>query len=245
MGFGKKDDPLFWDALTALALSVNMRLQWREIRDIVHKRYEKTYDKETFEVILNRILKRLLQSGYLKRDSKGHQEVYYFIPKKRKQEITEELNRRFMHKKLDEIWERLSSDQRKKAVENLVQQQGMLIQADRHLATTVILGVKDLGEVYLSDLNKPAESVRKEYSQEDKQELATLLSGLQDQCTKIESNIANEDKFLIENFDAILELSLEFTNKIVDPLYNGNGREAIVDLMRKAIAEQDRNKIAK
>src|SRR3990170_2171957 len=133
MGFGKKDDSLFWDVLTALALSVNMRLQWREIRDIVHKRYEKTYDKETFEVILNRILKRLLQSGYLKRDSKGHQEVYYFIPKKRKQEIIDELNRRFVHKKLDEIWERLSSEQRKKAVENLVQHQGMLIQSEKQL----------------------------------------------------------------------------------------------------------------
>ena len=238
MDFGKKDDPLFWDVLTALALSVNMRLQWREIRDVIYNKYEKTYDKETFEVILSRVIKRLFQSGYVKRDSKGHQEVYYFIPKQRQKEIVDELNRRFMHKKLDEIWERLSSEQRKKAVENLVQQQGMLIQADRHLAKTVISGFKDLGEMYLSDLNKPTKKVVKEYSSEEKQELARLVGTLKTLCTKVESDMAKEDSSLKEKWNEWLELSIEFTNKVVDPLYNGNGREAMVDLMRKAIAEQ-------
>ena len=238
MGFGKKDDSLFWDVLTALALSVNMRLQWREIRDIVHKRYEKTYDKETFEVILNRVLKRLLQSGYLKRDSKGHQEVYYFIPKKRKQEIIDELNRRFVHKKLDEIWERLSSEQRKKAVENLVQHQGMLIQSEKQLVKTFVLGIKELGEVYLSDLNKPPEVAKKELSPGEKQELARQLVILQNECTKVESDMAKEDNTLKEKWKEYMELSLEFTNKVVDSLYNGNGLDAIADLMRKAIAEQ-------
>lgn len=241
MGFGKKDDSLFWDVLTALTLSVNTRLQWREIRDIVHKKYEKTYDKETFEVLLNRVLKRLLQSGYVKRDSKGHQEVYYFIPKQCQKEIIDELNRRFMHKKLDEIWERLSSEQRKRAVENLVQQQGMLIQAEKHLAKTVILSVKDISAIYLDGLNKPPESVAKEYSPEEKQKLATQLKSLQEDCVKMESGMAEEDKFLREKFNELLGLSIEFTNKVVDPLYGGNGLKAVEDLMRKAIAEQDRN----
>ena len=239
MGFGKKDDSLYWDVLTALALSHNMRLQWREIRDNVHKHYEKVYDKETFEAILSRALKRLLQDGLVRKDPIGHQEVYYFIPKQRQQEIIDELNKRFAHKKLDEIWERLSSEQRKKAVASLVQYQGMLIQAEKHLVKTFVAGMKDLSEVYLSDLNKPPEAVRKEYSPEEKQEFARQLTILQKDFMKVESDIAKEDAFLKEKFNEFLELSFEFTNKIVDPLYGGNSLKATMDLMRKAIAEQE------
>jgi hypothetical protein len=236
----KSDGSLCWDVLTCLTLAVDARLRWREIRDILHKKYENTYDKETFEVLLNRILKRLLQSGYLKKDSKGHQKVYYFIPKQRQKDVIQELNRRFMHKKLDEIWERFSSEQRKKAVENLVQQQGMLIQAEKHLVKTFVHGINELGEVYLSDLNKPPNVVRKEYSPEEKQELARQLCILQKDCNKMESGMAKEDDFLKEKWNEYLELSFEFTNKVVDPLYNGNGLEAIGDLMRRALREQDK-----
>ena len=216
-----------------------MRLQWKEIRNVVHKKYEKTYDKETFEVLLTRVLKHLFQSGYVKKDIRGHQEVYYFIPKRRRKVIIDELNRRFMHKKLDEIWERLSSEQRKKAVESLIQRQGLLLQAENHFFKTVLEGLRDLGSVYLSELNKPQMNVRKELSSEKKQELSRQLDTLEKECIKIESNMEKEALTIKENWKEHLELSFEFLNKVVDPLYNGNGLEAIQGLMRKAIAEQD------
>jgi len=50
MASGKEDDSLFWDILTCLAISVNSRLQWYEIRDSLFKKYEKIYDKERFRI---------------------------------------------------------------------------------------------------------------------------------------------------------------------------------------------------
>jgi deoxyribodipyrimidine photolyase len=244
MGFRKNDNSIFWDVLTALALSVNSRLRWKEIRDVVHKRYEKTYDKETFEVLLNRVLKRLFQLGHIKKDSKGHQEVYYFIPKQRQKEIIDELNRRFVHKKLDEIWERLSSEQRKRAVENLMHYQALQIQAERHLVKTFVGGLKELGEVYLSDLNSPQEVSKRELSAEEKQELARQLAVLQNDCIKVESAMAKEESTLREKFNEYLELSMEFLNKVVDPLYGGDNFKAIADLMRKAVEEQNKKNSA-
>ena len=239
-GLGKKNDALFWDVLTALALSVNTRLQWRENRDTVHKKYEKVYDKETFEAILGRVLRNLLQSGYVRKDIKGHQSVFYFIPKRRRQDVIDELNKRWVHKKLDEIWERLSSEQRKKAVESLVENQGMLIQAEKYLIKTLFQGLRELGEDWLSNLNQPSGTTKKDLSLEEKQSLSNQLQILQNQFVKIETEMANEDAVLKEKWKEYLELSFEFTNKVVDPFYHGNGLEAITDLMRKAIDEQNK-----
>ena len=239
MDFKTEDDSLLWDVLTSLVLSLNMRLQWKEIRDVTHKRYER-YDKETFGVILNRVLKRLLHSGDIKRESLGHQKVYYFIPKQRKQKITDELVRRFMHKKMDEIWGKLSSNQRKKAVENLTLQHGMLIQAEKHLAETMVSGIKELAEVYSSNLEKPSENINKKYSLEEKEELKRNIENLHILCNKMENDKAQEDNFIKAKWNEHLELSIEFMNKVVDPLYNGNGLEAIHNLMRNAIEEQNK-----
>lgn len=239
MDFGRKDDSLFWDILTALALSVNMRLQWREIRDIVHKKYEGTYDKETFEVIFSRVLKRLFQEGYVKKDTVGHQEVYYFIPKQRQQEIVDELNKRFAHKKLDEIWERLSSEQRKKAVETIVFQSNLIIQSQKAMAMNLTSFIEDWIPELVSRVNKAPEMPR-EYSPEEKRELLKEIGSLQEQIAEIETNETHENDFWKKKWEQMIELGLEFTNKVVDPLYNGRFNEAIEDLMRKAIAEQNR-----
>lgn len=241
MDFGSKNDSLYWDVLTGLALSVNTRLQWREIRDIVHKKHEKAYDKETLEVILSRVLKRLLQSGYVKRDSKGHQRVYYFIPKQRQKEIIEELNRRFAHRKLDEIWDKLASEQRKKAVEALAHQSKLIVQGEKTMIKDLASVFKDWIPELISSVNKSSETPRKEYSPEEKQELCRELGSLQDQLARIETDMAEEDKFSKEKWEQMTRLSLEFTNKVVDPFYNGKFNEAIEDLMRKAIEERIRD----
>ncbi len=116
----------------------------------------------------------------------------------------------------------------------------MLLQAEKHFFKIVLEGLRDLGGVYLSDLNKPQRDVRKELSSEDKQELSRKLDALQKKCMRIESDMEKEASTVKEKWKEHLELSFEFLNKVVDPLYNGNGLEAIQDLMRKAIAEQDR-----
>ena len=45
-----KDDSLKWDILTCLFFSITMRMQWKDIRDSLHKKYIQ-YDLETFETI--------------------------------------------------------------------------------------------------------------------------------------------------------------------------------------------------
>jgi hypothetical protein len=103
MASGKEDDSLFWDILTCLIISDNARLQWFEIRDTLFKKYEAIYDKESFETVLSRFLKRVAHSGYIKKDSVRHQEVYYYIPKRKQKEVVEKLDRRFCTKNLTSI----------------------------------------------------------------------------------------------------------------------------------------------
>jgi len=240
MDFSGRDDSLYWDVLTCLILTVDKRLRWREIRNTIHEKYEKIYDKETFEVMLNRVLKRLLQSGHVKKESKGHQQVYYFIPKKRQKEISEELDRRFAHEKLDEIWDVLTTEQRKKSVENLALQSRLIIQSGKAFVKNFALSMKDLIGVWVTELERPSRSVEEKYSPEKRQGFLRELGSLQEQLIRIETGMTEEDKFLKEKYEQMIKLSLEFTNKVVDPCYNGRYNEAIEDLMRKAIEEQNK-----
>jgi hypothetical protein len=236
MAHGKEDDSLFWDILTCLAISVNARLQWSEIRDNLFKKYEKFYDKESFEPVLSRFLKRVAQSGYIKKDSVKHQEVYYFIPKGKQKEVVEKLDRRFMHQKLDEYWDKLSSEQRKKAVENVLFQGRMIVQSQKFMAKEFIRGLKDMSKSFEPQISKFLES--NEYSQEQKQELKNTMEDLDKQFSKINKDAAESEKFVKESWQQFFDLTVEFTNKVVDPFYNGKYFDAIESIMKKEIEER-------
>lgn len=233
-----KSDELQWDVLTCLFLSVTMRLQWKELRDNLHKKYPQ-YDKETFEVLYSRALGRLLKSGDLKKDDKSHQEVYYYIPKRRQQKVIDGISKRFLYKKVDEFWEKFSLDQKKRVAKDLAYSQMMLVGLSRNFMKELLSIFGGWANDRIIDLNNPLQQAgTSKYSTKEKAELNNQLAKLKNDCTKMESNLAAEEKFVADNLNALMELSLEFQNYVVDPIYDGNGQKAIQDLIRKAVEEQ-------
>ena len=232
------NDNLQWDVLACLYFSGSMKLQWKEIRDSLQKKYTQ-YDKESFEVKLSRALKRLIESGNLKKDDTKHQEVYYFIPKRRQQKVIDGIGKRFLQKKLDEFWDRFSLEQKKKLALKLAQSQSLIIGAERKFIKNFFGLFGDWTKNLHEQLNNPKyEENSSKYSPKERAELSDQLTKLKDDFVKMESNMIAEEKFVAENLNGLMELSLDFQNYIVDPLYNGNGHKAIADLIRKAIEEQ-------
>lgn len=231
---------LDWDVLAYLMSAPGKRLRRREIRNALVKKYK--YEEESFDVILQRSLDRLLRSGLLKKHSKAHQLVYYYIPKSRQKEIGDEQQRRFAHRKFDEIWDQLTSEQRKKTVENLVQQTGLLLQSEKTFVKNLTTSFKDLMTQWISELEEPSESVRNKYSAEQRREFLEQFRSLKEEWMRLETDIANEDNYWKERYGEMINLGMEFAKKVVEPCYNGRFNEAIEDLMRKAIEEQDKRK---
>jgi len=159
------------------------RLQRRDLRKVVYKKYEKKYTEDTFNVTLQRALNRLLVSGYLKKDNVGHQQVYYYIPKQLHKEIAENLCARIEKeagKKLfDDYWNSLTPEQRKKLVETQKQQYDKAIQmigrAFQRLVKNFESGVKDLAKQWISELEHPNEYVKHRYSAEQRQKFLEIL----------------------------------------------------------------------
>jgi hypothetical protein len=233
-----KSDELQWDVLTCLFLSVTMRLQWKELRDNLHKKYAQ-YDKESFEVLLSRALDRLLKSGDLKKDDKSHQEVYYYIPKRRQQKVIDGISKRFLYKKIDEFWERFSLDQKKRLAKDLAYSQSMIIRVERNFMKELFSIFGSWANDRIVELNTPLQQGdTRKYSAEERADLNNQLAKLKNDCAKMESNLTAEETFVADNLNALMELSLEFQNYVVDPIYEGNGYKAIQDLMRKAVDEQ-------
>lgn len=233
-----KRNELQWDVLTCLFLSVTMRLQWKELRDNLHKKYAHC-DKESFEVLLSRALARLVKSGDLKKEDKSHQEVYYYIPKRRQQKVIDGISKRFLYKKVDEFWEKFSLEQKKRVAKDLAYSQSMIIRMQNNFVKELLSIFGCWANNRIGELNNPLQLGNTNYSAEEG-ELNSQLVKLKNDCAKMESNLAAEEKFIAENLNALMELSLEFQNYVVDPIYDGNGYKAIQDLMRKAIEEQKR-----
>jgi hypothetical protein len=235
---GTKNDELQWDVLTCLFLSITMRLQWKEIRTNLQTKYFQ-YDKESFEVLLTRALNHLLKLGDLKKDDKSHQEVYYYIPKRRQQKVIDGISKRFLYKKVDEFGEKFSLDQRKRVAKDLAYSQSMIIRVERNFIKEMLSIFGRWANDSMVELNNPLqEGNTRKYSPEERIELNKQLDKLKTNFANMESNLAAEDKFTAENLKALMELSLEFQNYVVDPIYNGNRHKAIADLMRKAVDEQ-------
>ena len=180
--------------------------------------------------------------GLLKRQEKGYQKVYYYIPKAKIEVISEQLDRRFMHKKFDEIWDQMTPEQRKKSAQNLAQQQGLLIQLENYMSITFASLVKELSAIYISELEKPTESIVQRYSPEQRRELLAKIREIQENANKMNTRLTNLDTYMKEKLLEKIDLGMEFTNKVVDPIYGGQFSVAVEDLMRKAIEEQNKEK---
>jgi hypothetical protein len=141
------------DILTALFMSVNMRLQWNYLRDHLYKKYSH-YDKESFDTIFARALNCLIREGDLRKDDKSHQEVYYYIPKRRQQKIIDGISKRFLYKKVDEFWERFSLDQKKRVAKDLAYSQAMIMQGQKKFNGNA-QNVRGMGKWSISRTQRP------------------------------------------------------------------------------------------
>jgi hypothetical protein len=114
----------------------------------------------------------------------------------------------------------------------------MIIQVERHF-------VKELFSIFngwtndtIVKFNDTSKGKMGNYSPEERAKLNNDLMKLKDDCAKFETNLVAEEKFVVENLNALMELSLDFQNWVVDPVYQGNVQKAVSDLMRKAVEEQ-------
>jgi hypothetical protein len=233
----KKNDSLQWDVLTCLFLAPNMRLQWKELRDSLHKKYGQ-YDKESFETIFARALSRLIKAGDLKKDDKSHQEVFYYIPKRRQQKIIDGISKRFLYRGVDEFWERFSLDQKKRVAKDLALSNAMMAQNQKNIVKDMFNMFGGWADNWLVELNDPLNTKSSNFTLEDKNKLSDAIGKLKGHIAEIDSNIKAEDKFVLENYNSLIDLSFDFLNYVVDPLYGGNGIKAVHDLMKRAIDEQ-------
>ncbi len=141
-----------------------------------------------------------------------------------------------MHKKLDEYWDTLSSEQRKKAIENILFQGRMLVQSEKFVIKEFILGLKGLSRPYEPQISKFLDS--NEYSAEQKQELKNTMEHLNEQFSKINKDETDAEKYYRERWQDFFDLSVDFTNKVVDPFYDGKYFDAIESIMKKAIEDR-------
>jgi len=235
-----KMDSLEFDIKRALATSPNAQLQWHRIRDELYPKYEKEYEKGSFTTVLHRKLKKMRLSGDIDKKGVGHQEVFYFIPKKNLPKIGEELDRELAHRRFDEVWDSFSPEQRKRELKTLYGQRLQAFMVTNAVIMEIASIIKDQSESVVSRLKNPTEEIEATYSpQEREQFLKELQNGLAE-LEKLEKDTANNQQKLVSDdaFKEWLNLTKEFVEKVVEPKYSGNWKRAILDLMKKAVEEQ-------
>jgi len=227
-----------------LALSPAMRLQWREIFKALHPRYKKDYKtKNSFSVTLHRKLRKLVDAGDLDFEERGHQQVFYFIPKKRQKKVMEEIERASALRKFDAFWDSFSSDQRKRIIRDSVAEQQLFLSFMRNVSSEFLSMTQELVEPWISKLENPTEDIKTKYSQKEREQFLREFYDAQKALEKIKADMARDKQQVIseEEFRTLLSLTQEFMDKVV-PKYHGGWREAITDLMRKAVEEQNKRK---
>lgn len=228
-----------YDIKLMLAMSPAMRLQWKEIFYTLYAKYKiKPDTKNSFGVTLHRKLKRLIRSGDLEKEEKGHQQVFYFVPKKRQKKVIEELERTYISKKFDDFWDKFSLDQRKKIMRDSAAQQHIFILSLRNAYLQFLSMAQDWVEPWIAKLEKPTEDIKAKYSPEERKEFLEEFYKGRKELESIKSEIARDSQPISqEEYRELMTLTQEFMNKIV-PKYPGGWREAFMDLMRKAVEEQ-------
>ena len=234
-----KVNSLEFDVKCALITSPNAQLQWHKIRDELYPKYEKEYEKGSFTTVLHRKLSKMLISGDIDKKGVGHQEVFYFIPKKNLQKIKEELDRELAHRRFDEVWNAFSPEQRKRELKNLYGKSSQALLVINRVIMEIASMAKEQSESLVLRLENPTEEIEAKYSpQEREQFLKELQKGLFE-LEKIEKNSAKQQELDSEvAFQERLDLTKEFVEKVVEPKYSGNWDRAILDLMKHAVEEQ-------
>lgn len=216
-----------------------MRLQWRDIRDGLYENYKEKYRNEySFNVTLHRTLARLLREGDIEKEEAGHQEVFYFIPKRRRGRIEEELDREFAHKRFDDFWDMLTPEQRKKTVHNLAEAGQSMVIVVQELLANLTGGLKEWTEETISRLEIPTEYIKEKHSPDQRKQILRELYNLRGEFEKMSIIKARtKRKDLKEEHKVLLDLTKEFIKNVVEPHYSGEWGAAIMDLMRKAVKE--------
>jgi hypothetical protein len=238
-------DPLEYDVKRALATSPNNQLQWHKIRNELYEKYEKEYgDKNSFTTILQRRLQKLRNSGDIDKKEAGHQEVFYFIPKKRLMKIKEALDREAARQAFDEIWDSFTPEQRKRELQNLLKQWQLGVMMTRNQVQELISPLEELIELYVAQLENPTEETKAKHSPAERERFLRELQQLEGEAEKIKTDIAHDKQQVItqEELKAKLNLIHEFSALVVEPRYSGKWNEAVMDLMREAIEEQKQKK---
>lgn len=234
-----------YDIKLMLVLSPGMRLQWKEIFNPLYSKYEKEHKtKNSFSVTLHRKLGNLIHCGDLEKEEKGHQQVFYFVPKKHQKRVVEELERAYVFKKFDEFWDAFSLDQRKKIVRDFTAQQHLFILIMRNFSLEFLKMAQEYAEPWISRLENPTEDIKAQYSPEERKQFLKEFHDGQKELEKIKSNIVRDSQPISnEEFRELMKLTQEFMDEVV-PKYPRGWREAITDLMRKAIAEENKRNVA-
>lgn len=92
-----------------------MRLRWKELYSLVYQKNNRLFNDEyVFKTTFIRTIKNLLQKGDLTKDPEStRKNVYYFITKNKRSKILAEIRRNYAHKKIDETWDSLTTEQQK------------------------------------------------------------------------------------------------------------------------------------
>jgi hypothetical protein len=235
---------LEYDTKRALLTSPNSELQWHELRDELFKKYEKEYaDKASFTTILHRKLQNM---DFIEKKSLAHQRVFYFISKENLLKVSEEIDRETAHKRFDKVWDSFSPEQRKRELQNLLRQRSepiMILQNFSLELLPLLSASREDALTWIKKLETPSEEIMAKYSEEERIKKLRELHSVVEEAIKTEDSIRSiQNPVSDENFESQLNLLKEFMNKVVEPNFSGNFQEAIHDLMRKAIEQQNKNK---
>jgi hypothetical protein len=234
-------DSLEYDVKLMLLLSPKKRLQWKEIFNQLYPRYEKEHEtKNSFSVTLNRRLGKLVTSGELAKDQKGHQKVFYLIPLKQQKRIWEEIEKTSALTKFDAFWESFSSDQRKKMAQDVAVQQRLFLSFIGRFSIEFLSSMQDLVEPWVTKLETPTEDIKAKFSQEEREKLLKEIQDLHKESEELKNDIMRDNHPVSnEEFQKMVSLTQEFMIRVV-PKYPGGWKEAMTDLMRKSVAEAKR-----
>jgi hypothetical protein len=236
-------DSMEYDIKLMLMLSPAKKLQWKEIFKTLWQKHEKEHKtKNSFSVTLQRKLNALVGSGDLKKEEKGHQHVFYFVPKTRQKKVMEEIEKTSVLKKFDAFWDSFSSDQRKKLIQDSAVQQQAFISFIGRFSIEFLSSMQELVEPWISNFENPTDDIKAKYSQKEREQILREIHDLRKDSEELKNEIVRDNQPLSnEEFRERLSLTQEFLVRVV-PKYPGGWREAMLDLMRKAVEEAKRGK---
>ncbi len=232
-------EPLEFDVKRALITSPNAELQWHVIRNELFKKYEKEYnDKKSFTTILHRKLQKMSD---IEKKSLGHQNVFYFIPKVNLTRVSEAIDRETAHRRFDEIWSSFTPEQRKRELQFLLRERIQPYLILQNFLAQIAPILEEQATSLITKIKNPTEETKNKYSEAKRKEILRISQDALSYSQRIKAEHTREKEMTVdeETFRNRFKLLKEFMDKVVEPKYSGMFNEAILDLMQKAINEQD------